>query len=288
MKQRFVSSVAGMALALGLVACGDTTGPEGTTTVAFQAATGTSSSTSIAARQVAFSHSDDPDAPTLTASGTNGELTIASVHFVLSEFELERADADEDCDDAVDEEACEEFEAGMQFLELPLTGDDAVAVRQNVPAGRYDELEFEIEELEDDAEDDDAGEIDQLLTEIRQDFPDWPRTGSMRIHGTFTPADDQGTLLSDQARDFTVFFEAEVEIEKEFETPLEVAEGDNPSITVTVDPRAWFDRGDGTILDLSQFAFDPAAGGPVPELEVEIENGVGEGFAEVEIDPDDD
>lgn len=284
MKRSFVSTVAAI-LAVGLAACGDSTGPEGTTTVAFRAATGGSAG-AVAADRVAFSHSDDGDGASLAASGSNGELAIASLHFILSEFELERADAEDDCEDAPDEDACEEFEAPMDFLELPLTGEDAVAVRHAVPPGRYDELEFAIEELDDDEDDDDAAEIEELLTEIRDRFPDWPREGSIRIHGTFTPKDDQGSLLADQARDFTVFFEAEVEIEKEFGTPLEVADGESPTVTVTVDPRLWFDRGDGTVLDLSQFDFDPEAGGPVPELEVEIENEVGEGFTEIEFDDD--
>lgn len=283
MKRIFVSTVAA-ALALSLGACSDSTGPEGTTSVVFRAATGGASG-AVAADRLASSHPDDADGATLSASGSNGELAIASLHFVLSEFELERADAEEDCEDAPDGDACEEFEAPMDFLELPLTGEDAVAVRHSVPPGRYDELEFAIEELEDD-EDDDAAEIEELLTEIRNRFPDWPRKGSIRIHGTFTPTDDQGNLVADEARDFTVFFEAEVEIEKAFDTPLEVADGGSPSITVTVDPRVWFDRGDGTVLDLSQYDFDAEAGGPVPELEVEIENRVSEGFVEIELDDD--
>lgn len=281
---RFLSTTAAAALTLAVAACGDATGPEGTTSVAFRAAT-SSASASVTSGDISFSHSGDTDAPTISADGTNGQLTIADVHFIMSEFELERADEAEDCDDeAASEEACEEFEAEMQFLELPLTGDAAVAVQQTVPAGDYDELEFSIEELEADEEDDEAGQIDQLLTDIRENhFADWPSRGSVRIHGTFTPKDDQGNLLTDQARDFTAYFEAEVEIEKEFDSPMQVADGSN-NITVTVDPTIWFERGDGTVVDLSQYDFDPEAGGPIPEFEVETESSAGESFTEIEHD----
>lgn len=275
MRSSLASTTIAALLALGLAACGDSTGPEGTTTVAFTAATGSGSS-SAAARGISFSHSGDGDAATLTVEGSNGRLTLASVHFVMEEFELERADEDADCDDAPDEDACEEFETGPRFLELPLSGEDAVAVRQTVPPDRYDELEFEIDDL-----DDDEQETLDLLEDIRGQFADWPEDGSLRLHGTFTPKDSDGTLLEGQAEDFVVFFEAEVEIEKEFASPVEVTE-ESGSITVTVDPRVWFDRADGTVLDLSRFDFDPQAGGPVPELEVEIEDEVGEGFVEIE------
>lgn len=284
MEHRIVSTAAAVTLALALVACDGATGPEGTTTVVFRAATG-GASASTTSGDVDLSHSDDPDAPTLDLEGTNGRLSVAAVHFIVEEFELERADDDVGCDDDgvedAPDDACEEFEAEPQFLELPLTGDDAVAVRQSVPAGLYDELEFEIEDLEDDGDDEDAAAIRQLLADVREQFPDWPEKGSLQIHGTFTPKDDQGDLLPDEARDFTVFFEAEVEIEKEFGEPVEITE-ESQSITVTVDPTIWFDRGDGTVRDLSEFDFDPQAGGPVPELEIEIENEVNEGFVEIE------
>lgn len=291
MKHRILSTVTAATLTLALAACDGTTGPEGSTTITFRAATG-SASPSVSPGDVRFSHSDDPDASTLDLEGTNGQLSIASVHFIVSEFELERDDdaagCDDDGDDSAtgdddgDDDGCEEFETGPQFLELPLTGDDAVAVRQDVPAGTYDELEFEIEDLEDDGDDDGAA-LQQLLSDIRDQFPEWPEEGSLRIHGTFTPKDEQGNLLGDEDRDFTVYFEAEVEIEKEFDPPVEIT-GEEQTITVTVDPRVWFERGDQTVPDLSALDFDADTGGPVPELEVEIENGIEDGFVEIEVD----
>ena len=280
-KKHILSTAVTAALTLAAAACGDATGPEGATSVAFRTAADAASA-SVSPGDVSFSHSSDPDAATLSVDGSNGQLTIASVHFILAEFELERADEAEDCDDdAASEEACEEFEAPMGFLELPLTGESAVAVQQAVAAGSYDELEFEIEDLEEDEEDDDGAEIQQLLTDIRDQFPGWPEKGSLRVHGTFTPKDDQGNLLTGEARDFTVYFEAEVEVEKEFDTPVEITE-QNSAMTVSVDPRMWFEVGDGTVVDLSQYDFDPETGQPVPEFEVEAENGLSEAFLSVE------
>lgn len=285
-RRHFLSTAAAALALTTLAACGDDLiRPVGTTSVVFRASTSGAAASATPA-DVAYSHDGDADASLFHVEGINGRLTLVSVHFLVSEFELERADATVDCDDDLDDEGdddgCEEFEAGPRFLELPLTGHTAVAVQQNVPAGLYDELEFEIEDLDaDDDGDDDSSAILDLMSEVREQFPEWPADGSLRIHGTFTPVDAEGDLLPDQATDFTVYFEAEVEIEKEFASPVEIT-SDGGAFTVTVDPRIWFERANGTVRDLSQFAFDPGAGGPVPELEVEIESEVGEGFAEVE------
>lgn len=280
--RRLLGTAAAALALITLAACGDDLiTPEGTTSVAFRAAT-SGAAVGTSPGDVAFSHAGDPDVSVFQLEGTNGRLSLVSVHFIVSEFELERADADDDCDDVVDDDDCEEFEADPRFLELPLTGDAAVAVQHSVPAGLYDELEFEIEDLDDDDDgDDDSAAILDLMTEVRDQFPEWPADGSLRIHGTFTPVNEEGDLVPDQATDFTVYFEAEIEIEKEFASPVEIT-SDGGAFTVTVDPRIWFERANGTVRDLSQLDFDPEAGGPVPELEVEIESEVGEGFAEVE------
>ena len=280
MKNRILSTATAAACTLAAAACGDATGPEGTTAVAFRTVSGAASA-SVGSGDISLSHASNADAPTLDAEGSNGQLSIASVHFILAEFELERAGEAEDCDEAANEDACEEFEAPMDFLELPLTGEGAVAVQQAVAAGNYDELEFEIEDLEEDEDGEDGAEIQQLLTDVREQFPAWPEKGSLRVHGSFTPKDDQGNLLTEQARYFTVYFEAEVEVEKEFETPVEISE-ENNAMTVSVDPRMWFEVGDGTVVDLSQYDFDQDAGQPVPEFEVEAENGLSEAFLSVE------
>ena len=95
---------------------------------------------------------------------------------------------------------------------------------------------------------------------MRQAFPDYPDEASMVVSGTYN-----GTP-------FTVYFDAEIEVEQEFPTPLQVAE--DGTITVQLDPGAWFMMG-GEPMDLS--AFD----GQTIGLEVEFEDAV-----EVEFEDD--
>ena len=76
-----------------------------------------------------------------------------------------------------------------------------------------------------------------------------------------------------------MLFEAEIEIEMEFDPPLVILEEDPEKVViVTVDPVAWFTLPDGTVLDLSPFDF--AATGQLVEFEVEMEDG----FTEIEFD----
>lgn len=272
--RRLASPLLGLAvlLAFGLTAC-DSLGldSEGSVAVAFRTAPGSNGSASVSGSSADASLSPDIDAA-VQFSGTNGTLEIETAHIVVSEFELERVDAE--CDSVENEDACEEFEADPQFLELPLDGGTAVAVNQTVPPGEYDELEFEVDDLEDDDEGDDHTSEQQLLQDIRSQFGDWPENGTLRVSGTFTPAD-----TTEDARDFTAYFEAEIEIEKDFSTPLVIEEGTgNQTVTVTVDPSVWFTMADGSVVDISRYDFEST--GSVAEFEVEMEDG----FTEMEFE----
>lgn len=272
--RRLASPLLGLAvlLAFGLTAC-DSLGldSDSSVAVAFRTASGSNGSASVSGQTADASLGPDIDAA-IQFSGTNGTLEFETAHIVVSEFELERVDAE--CDSVANEDACEEFEADPQFLELPLDGGTAVAVNQTVPPGEYDELEFEVDDLEDDDEGDDHSAEQLLLQDIRSQFADWPENGTLRVTGTFTPAD-----TTEDARDFTAYFEAEIEIEKEFSTPLVIEEGTgNQTVTVTVDPAVWFTMADGSVVDLSQYDFEST--GSVAEFEVEMEDG----FTEMEFE----
>ena len=206
-------------------------------------------------------------------TGANGLLTIDDVRFIVAEFELERTD--EDCDDAIDEHSCEELHAPPQFLKLPLGGEAVTAITQNVPVGIYKELEFEVEDLElDEDEHHGIAAPQDLLDQIRGEFPDWPIDASMLVTGNFAPVNG-----ATPPTPFRVYFEAEIEIEQDFRPPLVILEGDlDKTVTITVDLSAWFTRPDGTIRDLSQFDFDST--GKLVEFEVEMEDG----FTDVEFD----
>ena len=242
--------------ALGIVGCdGGPAGPQDAPRMAVQFQTGSPAQAD----------------GSLAIAGTNGTLVLDDVRLIVAEFELELADGG--CDDAIAEDDCEDLELPAQFVQLPLQAGILTVLSQEVPAGVYEELEFEVEDLDlDDGEDEDDLQLQQLWEEIRAEFPDWPAEASMLIDGTFTPR-------AGSAKPFRVLFKAEIEVEMEFEPPLVILEEDPEKVvTVTVDPAAWFIRPDGTVLDLSVFDF--AATGQLVEFEVEMEDG----FTEIEFD----
>lgn len=220
-------------------------------------------------------------AGSIEVSGSNGVLSIDTVHVIMAEFELEREDDAGACDDdGIDDDSdsdgddddrlCPDFDAPPSFLSLPLGDGPRTVVSAQIPAGVYDELEFEIEDLDDDEDDEEeARQIAELREEIRGQFPNWPREASMRVAGTFTPVDGE---TAGEAQRFVVYLEAEIEVELEFDTPFVVTETDvSRTITVELDPADWFRLGNGTVINLA--AHDYETTGSLLEFEVEIENG---------------
>ena len=275
-------------LAFGLVGCDSGTGPgdESTVSILFRARSASpAGSLAPAVEDVSTTTSSSA---ALTIAGSNGTLTIDDIRFIVAEFELERADADDACDgvrgalvarddddddddeddDDDDRDDCEEFETPPQFVTLSLDGEAVPSVVQPVPTGLYEELEFAIEDLDFDDDDGDRSDLEQLRQAILAEVPDWPEDASLLVAGSFTPAGGSPT-------DFRVFFEAEIEIEIEFPPPgLDLTADADPTVTVIVDPALWFGRPDGTVLDLSQFD------GHLVEFEFEMEHG----FPEIEFD----
>jgi hypothetical protein len=195
--------------------------------------------------------------------GSNGTLSITDIRLIVSEVEL-------DGDDSAD------FEAGPSFLDLPLDPNEiAPLAASQIPSGRYDEFEFEVEDVDADEADDDEQSLRDLRESIVEEFPDWPDDASMVVVGTFTQNDGTST-------GFTTYFEAEIEIERELSPPLEVTgDGLSRSLTVRLDPTRWFRHSDGTVRDLSQF--DYASTDDLVEFEAEFEDGV----TDIEVDDDD-
>lgn len=280
MKHRnaITAAATGLALTLALGACEDAAGPDpaGTTRVAIGFSAGRTGGAAAAVPAGArYALSAEP----LVLEGTNGTLVIEDLRIIVAEFELKREESlceDSDSlagsdDDGFDDDGCEEFEAPPAFVDVPLMGGTAVAVTSEVPAARYRRVEFEVEDLDDDEDDpQEAAQIAALLAEIRSEFPEWPREASLMVEGTFTPTG--GT-----AAPFRAFFEAEIEVELEFEPALDLtAETGTRTVTIEIDPGRWFGRPDGTLLDLSQLDF--ASTGRVLEFEVEMEHG----FEEIE------
>jgi hypothetical protein len=195
----------------------------------------------------------------LVVTGSNGTLAISDIRLVVAEFELDGDDDVNRCGSTGGGGDCEDFNAGPMFVDLPLAGGPVAVGAGDVPPGVYDEVEFEVEDLDDDEEN--AAErqrIEALRQQILAEFPDWPRDASMLVVGTFTPT-------GGAARPFRAFVEAEIEIELDLNPALTVAEGGTGSLDVTLDPQAIF-RSGNTVLDLS-------TANARTRLEIEIENG---------------
>lgn len=235
---------------------------EGNVKLQFKTVSGSSSAKTASTGTIASTHDS------LTIEGTNGTLQIDDIRFIVSEFELEPADAEGDAEDI------EEFESQPFFVDLPL-GEEALSLANNqVQAGLYEELKFKVEDLDFDDEEEE-NEYHALADSIRSVFSDWPDEASLVLTGTFTPADGQ-------PQSFKVFAKAEIEIEREFNPPLEVTEDNMQQVvSVRINPAKWLVQEDGSVLDLRQYDWNENE--ELIEFEVEFEDGV----EEIEVDDDD-
>ncbi len=217
------SKLIAASLLLPLAACSDSTGSDsGSVAVRFR-----TSGSSAAVSGAGFSRSAAADAITLT--GTNGTLVIDDIRLIVSKLELERAE--DSCAGGGDDDDCEEFEGGPFLVDLPLGGGAVTLAEAAIEAGSYTEFEFEVEDVEADDDDDSAerGAMQAVLTQMRQAYPAFPSGASMVAHGTFN------------GQRFTVYFDAEVEVEQKFATPFRVPE--DGALTVKLNPALWFRSG---------------------------------------------
>lgn len=199
----------------------------------------------------------------LEIAGTNGTLRITDIKLIVDEFELEGDD--DDCNTVGGR--CAEFERELFVVDVPL-GTGSVAIASDVvPEGVYNELEFEVEDLLDDDidDDDDLRRLQQVLAQLRAQHADWPDSASMLIVGSFTPT-------GGEARQFRVYFDAEIEVEYDLVPPL-VVSADSPSeITINLRPDLWFRNLDGSVRDLSAFHYPTYRA--LVEFEAEFEGGL--------------
>lgn len=250
-----------------LAACGDSTGVDGGATV--DVAFTTTSSTATAGTS-AFDETGQPSA--ITLPGTNGTLVIETIHVIVSEIELEGTLAS--CEEGIDDDDCEEVEQGPFLVEIPADGSSLQVASATVPLGTYNELEWEVEDLDFD-DDDDQQETAAVRADIESVFGAgvWPSEASMAVTGTFL-AEGETTPTP-----FTTFFAAEIEVEMDLVPPLELTtEGASRELTIVLSPELWFLNLDGTVMNLALLS------GELVEFEAEFEDGV----VEIEIDDDDD
>jgi hypothetical protein len=248
----------GFALALALTACSgdDLLSPPDAGRISFSVVVPTTSSASASL------------APAFDLEQTDGTntLVLEEVQLVVHEVELEGEDdeCEEDSADSGDSEDdgddCEEFEAGPFLVDLPLDGQVETILAIDVPAGTYDELEFEIHEPEDD---------DQEFVNDNPAFADI----SIRASGVYNGAP------------FVFTSDLDEEQEVELSPPLVVEEGAQPTnLTLEIDVATWFVGPDGELIDPSTANDD----GPNESLvEDNIEDSF-EGFEDDDEDGDDD
>lgn len=215
--------------------------------------------------QASASGSVAPAAGQLAISGDNGVLTLDGMHVIVAEFEVKGDDDVNPCERSGGGDDCEDFDAGPLLVDLPLGGSPVTVSTGEIPAGTYREVEFEVEDLDDDEEDPaERQRIQQLFQQVRAQFTDWPRDASALVTGTFTPR-TSGQLGT--PRPFRVFIEAEIEVEVALDPPLVIDAGSQArSVSIELDPAALFRVG-GNVIDLSQL------NGRMIELELEVERG---------------
>jgi len=217
----------------------DETTPTTPLTVSFTTTSAASSASALAKRSVT-----DP---------SGNALEYTRVEMILEEVEFERDgssnacredrdddpddddrddrgdDEDDDRDDRDDGDDCEEVETGPFALDLPLTGSAPLAAFTTaLPEGRWSEVEFEIEPLDDD-------DASSLNTSV-------PVDASVRVEGLYTPAGEAPVS-------FVWIGDVDEEQEIEFEPPVTVTPDEPVNVTFRVDIDDWFRMDDGTLID---------------------------------------
>ena len=162
----------------------------------------------------------------------NDTLIIRSVDVVLREIELKRVEElEENCPDSVadDDDACEEVSVGIQLVGLPLGNQTERVISVNLPAGLYDELEFEIHKP------------DQLRDAAFIAANPAFANASIRVTGTLSRA---GTRS-----DFVFTSDLNEDQEVELDPPLDVAADGAVNVTIRLDVGTWFLSGGGGLVD---------------------------------------
>ena len=157
-------------------------------------------------------------------------LEMSSVRLVVREIELERQ-SDESCDTHVEgvDDTCESFKTGPVLVDFP-TGATAEAfvTITGVPAGVYDEVEFNIHKPSSGLPDD---------APFLQAHPDYAEI-SIRVEGQYN-----GTAFT---------YESDLMDNQEIQlTPaLDIADGaPATNVTLRLDIGTWFRAADGSLVD---------------------------------------
>jgi hypothetical protein len=192
---------------------------------------------SVTSRSAAAPSSALAAAAPITVAGGGNTLVINQVRVVLGEIELKQAGAD--CSGSRSEASgsgksgrendCTEVELDPMLVDVPLNGTATLDLGALVPAGTYRELEFKIENA-----DDDSGPEAAFL----RAHPEF-RGVSVRVDGTFN------------GQPFTFKSAVEAQIEMELNAPLVVGAANPLNLTISIDVASWFKGAGGAVLDPS-------------------------------------
>ncbi len=197
----------------------------------------------------------------LTLSDGTHELRLERAEVVLREIELELVEGTELCTDDDGGDCDEDFASPALRVELPLDGSVERQLELEVPAGTYDEIELELHEVGDDAE-------DQAFIAQNPDFVGL----SVRVSGSFDGV--------------PFVYETDVSAEQELklEAPLVVDGEQAINVTLSVDVASWF-------VDAAGALIDPATAGEDGVHEELVEENIVtsfEGFRDDDEDGEDD
>lgn len=153
-------------------------------------------------------------------------LVITKAELVLRELEL-KLSAASTCATGTVEDSCERIELGPMKIALPVTDVIASPISVTVPAGTYQEIEFDIRRPGSDPADQAFVAANPLFNNV-----------SIRVEGTYN-----GTAFV-----FTSQLDQEVQID--FSPPVVISEGSN-NVTIAVDLRSWFRNSQGVLINPS-------------------------------------
>ncbi len=208
--------------------------------------------------QVAGSGSTAQDASGLAGgvvTGTNGVLSLDRIHIVVDDFAV-RGDVDGGLG----------LRSAELAVELPLAeGVETTAFSGPVPPGSYDRVTLQVEPVL-------AGH--SLRPGLVDALGVWPTGATFAVSGTFT-------RTGEAPASFLVFIGGSSEWGAELDPRLEIEGGSSTgTIVISVDPSAWFLRGDGAVVELPIHHCDPAQDQcPVIRPGVELEGSVGAGLS---------
>lgn len=218
MRRSFIRTMCTAGLAVGAAACGDSgAGPSNDNQLGFNLATRPAA---LSAPGVALA------VPETYNDNAGNVLVFERVQLVMREIELESQALENACEVPGGDDDCAEIEIGPLLVDLPLGTSGAVrTLAADVPAGTYDEVEFEIHKPE---SSDDAAFLAA--------HPEFAGV-SIRAEGTYN-----GTP-------FVYESHLDVEMELDLVPPLVVDGASATDLTLFVDLGTWFRGGDGNFVD---------------------------------------